>query len=457
MFAVYAGATLLLALHHEPWRDEANTWLVARDLPLREAVAWSRLDGTPLLWYAILAPFARGGFPFLTQSILHLLIAWTSAALVLARAPFTMTLRALILFSVYFLYHYAVIARSYALGILLLFGLLAMYESRHARPIAYATLVALLSNVNAHSVGFAAALIAAFAIEMLRERRREWPALAIMIAGTATSFVQFYTPGYVVPPNVVSPAEYGSFLIAAGKAFLPAAPEWLAIPWAITLMALIAIALRRSIDALLLFLGANAGLWAIYTFLWIDGYRHYGLVLVAAIAALWAGSATVMRSRAAPAMVVMLLLSLLSSIPLTVQFAWSDFTKNYSGSLEMARFIERRGLSGANIAAHAPAQSMAVLVQLPRKTFWYPAYRRAGSHMFNDRAYRIGQSAPVDRAAAVAAAHFGHQDWLFLANGELRNPDEHGLRLLYATSEPLMSRDLVARTNDERYWLYEAR
>lgn len=31
LLAAYAGVTLVLALHHEPWRDEADSWLLVNN------------------------------------------------------------------------------------------------------------------------------------------------------------------------------------------------------------------------------------------------------------------------------------------------------------------------------------------------------------------------------------------------------------------------------------------
>jgi hypothetical protein len=454
LLLIWALTALTLTLRHEPWRDEADSWLVARDLPLSGVVPWTRAAGTPFLWYVVVMPLARGGMPYATQGILHLCIATAAMTVFVFRAPFTLTTKALFLFSFYPLYTYGVIARSYSLGILLTFVLAALHGRRDAHPLIYAAVVALLCNVNAHSVGIAAAAMLLFAIGL----RRHWLALVIMAAGMAAAFAQLYTPGYLVPPNVVGPPWHGAFLHAAAHAFLPSFESGWTTLWAIALLAAIAIAIRKSIAALAMLVIAQGGLAAIFTYLWIAGYRHHGLVLILTVTALWIGADAAQRSRTAPVVAVMLNLSLALSIPLAIRFARDDLTKHYSGSKEMAAFILRNGMANAAITAHSPAHTEAVLAHLPHRTFWYAGLGEDGSYMKWDRAYRVAMSTPAARAAGKAASHFRDRQWLFLSSTPLPDSERWGLTLLYATHEPLIEqRDEGPLRNDERYWLYRSR
>jgi hypothetical protein len=241
------------------------------------------------------------------------------------------------------------------------------------------------------------------------------------------------------------------------RGFLPATTSGLAKVWMIAILVVAGLAIRKSV-ALLWFAAHVSGLFLIFTSLWIGGFRHYGLVLIATIASLWLGMETGGKSRVTFLAIAMLNVSLALSIPLALKFAWSDFTKNYSGSREMARYILRSGHEGAEIAAHPPAQSAAVLPYLPRRMFWYPALGRSGSYMSWDADYRKAQSLPVERAAQAALSTFGDRPWLFLAASPLGRPEEHELTLLYATHQPLVEpRDAEPWPNDERYWLYGSR
>jgi hypothetical protein len=450
LFAAYAVATLVLTLHHEPWRDEADSWLVARDLPLPDVLSWTQHSGTPFLWYTLLLPFARAGFPFATQSMLHLVIVLAAAAVFLAQAPFSITTKALFLFSFYPLYEYGAIARNYALAILLTFGLLALHRRREQHLVAYALLVALLPNANAHSIGIAAPMILLFAIEVVTRRRSElryWGALAIMCGGMLLSFVQLRSAAQ----HVISAPWDGAFFEAASRAFIPSMSNGWTTLWAIAFLVVLVVAIRRNAAALTLLVCSLSTLAIIFTYVWIAGFRHYGLVLVAVIATLWLAERT---PGLVPAM-VMLNLSLLASIPAAMRFGVSDLRANFSASKEMAGYLARNGLESEEIAAHQPAQCEAVLPHLRRKSFWYAALGENGSYMKWDKRYRIGQVTRTDAASMAAAQHFGDREWLFLSTSPLPHPEQQQLTLLYATHEPLMETiDADGRPIDERYWLY---
>lgn len=464
LFALYAAITLVLTLNHEPWRDEADSWLVARDIPPSEIISWTRNAGTPYLWYALLTPLAQAGLPYISQGIFHLLIALAAAAVFLVRAPFGAITRALFLFSFYLLYQYAVIARTYSLGLLLTFCALALHDKRESRPIAYATIVALLCNTNAHSIGIAAAAILLYVIDMvwpaLRGRiangARHASALSIMIAGMAVAFVQLYTPGHLVPPNVVSPPSFAAFVEAMARAFMPAWESTWTIVWSAVLLIVVTLVIRKSRAGLVMLFVPLTALALIFTYLWVGGFRHYGLILTATIGALWLAGGSAAPSRLTSAAILMINVSLALSLPIAAQFAWSDLTKNYSGSKEMAKYLQSHGLDPMPIAAHPPAQCEAVLAHLRSRAFWYAALGEYGSYMKWDHAYRIAQATRVERAAAASAARFGNADWLFLSSAALPAPEQYGLILLYATHQPLVEpRDVLDRPNDERYWLYK--
>ncbi len=267
LFAVYASVTLVTELHHEPWRDEAETWLSARDLPWREVTTWTNAAGTPFLWNLVTMPLARGGAPYASFPYLHLLIAWGFVAVYLAYAPFHPGEKALFVFSFYPLYEYAIPARNYAPGILLVFLLAAVFPRRQERPLVFGVLVALLFNINAHSSGLASAAVGWFVFEAIRARRRDWKtiaAVALMVVGGGVALLQVVHAG----AGIVSPPDFSVFLDAAGRGFVP----WRAsgfVWWALLLLATVAVALRKQPPALVLFGGGMAMLAFIFTVAWV--------------------------------------------------------------------------------------------------------------------------------------------------------------------------------------------
>src|SRR5438270_13480177 len=76
LLAAYIAATLVLALHHEPWRDEADSWLVVNNASIPAMLEWTRYAATPPLWYLLLKPLAWLGLPYFSQTVFHLVLAW---------------------------------------------------------------------------------------------------------------------------------------------------------------------------------------------------------------------------------------------------------------------------------------------------------------------------------------------------------------------------------------------
>lgn len=183
------GAWLLwVGAHHEPWVDEAQAWLLARDCSLSELLGVRlRYEGSPGLWHVILWGLVRAGMPYGALFLISTGCALAGAAIVLFRAPFPLPLRVLVVSSYFFAYQYAVVARSYALDLVLVPALAATYARRLERPLAYGALVALLANANAHS--FVLAAVLGLELAWSAHRSGRWrgagPGVAIALAAGA--------------------------------------------------------------------------------------------------------------------------------------------------------------------------------------------------------------------------------------------------------------------------------
>src|SRR5579863_10454063 len=65
----YALLVAFTALRHEPWADEAQSWLLGRDASL--AQLWGHLlhyEGTPGLWQTLVHALIRLGVPYSAYS-----------------------------------------------------------------------------------------------------------------------------------------------------------------------------------------------------------------------------------------------------------------------------------------------------------------------------------------------------------------------------------------------------
>ena len=134
----------LLLWHHSPWWDEANVWLMARDLSPLQLLREIKYQGHPCLWYFLVMPFAKLGLPFRTIGILSTIIMAVTAWFYLRKAPQWIGIKALVVLSPIFTYFYPVIARNYCLIALILILLAWDYPQRNTHPIRYGILLGLL-------------------------------------------------------------------------------------------------------------------------------------------------------------------------------------------------------------------------------------------------------------------------------------------------------------------------
>ena len=155
VFLAYVVFNLILLMKHEQWRDEANVWLMARELSPVELFREIKYQGHPCLWYLLVMPFAKLGLPFQSIGLLSLSVMAVAAGLFLWKAPFHTLVKAVCVLSPVFTYFYADIARNYCLVALLLMLLAWYYPHRNEKSIRYGLLLGLL--VQSDTIGIAPA------------------------------------------------------------------------------------------------------------------------------------------------------------------------------------------------------------------------------------------------------------------------------------------------------------
>lgn len=172
--AVFVTWLVVIGSRHEPWIDEAQAWLIARDSGLRELLFERvRYEGTPGLWHVILWVAIRCGLPYSLLFLIPTCFAALGAAVVLWRAPFPAWVRAAILGSYYFAYQYGVIARSYSVDLFLVPLAALFFRTRTTRPLRYAITVGLIANLNAHGFIAATAMGAELCVALFKAGRAQ--------------------------------------------------------------------------------------------------------------------------------------------------------------------------------------------------------------------------------------------------------------------------------------------
>lgn len=155
IFSIYLIFNGILLILHEPWRDEANVWLMARELSPFELFREIKYQGHPCLWYFLVMPFAKIGLPFRVIGVISYCIMAVTAGIFLQRAPIHVLTKAVCLFSPIFTYFYSDIARNYCLIALILMLLAWNFSERNIHTVRYGLLLGLLVQADTIAIPIA--------------------------------------------------------------------------------------------------------------------------------------------------------------------------------------------------------------------------------------------------------------------------------------------------------------
>lgn len=202
LFGVWLAVTLVLAVKHVPWRDEARAWslmLMGKNWPNMFRTVQG--EGHPYLWYVLLrAGWDVFGVPEVLR-VTGLIIGVVTSALLILRGPFRIGMLALLVFSLHLGFEYTVLARNYGISALIMLVIAASWL-RIRDNLWLGLLLLLLCNTNVPSV-FVAGSFAFYRMLELYEGQKDLKApewrrwllnVALLLAGTFFCFIAVYPP-----------------------------------------------------------------------------------------------------------------------------------------------------------------------------------------------------------------------------------------------------------------------
>lgn len=166
MYALIVGITMY---YHEPWFDEAQAWLIARDVSIKDLfTTYLRYEGHPPLWYLILMPFAKLGVPYeIGIKLPTFIFAVTSVALLVLRSPFPKLVKYSLPFTFFILYQFAVISRPYSLMMLLFWIIAILFPERNEKPYKFIIPLSVLCLTHSYGILISLGISIAWIIEIL--------------------------------------------------------------------------------------------------------------------------------------------------------------------------------------------------------------------------------------------------------------------------------------------------
>lgn len=330
---------VIVAKAHEPWTDEAQSFLLARDNSVGEIIAWSKYEGTTPTWFMIVKLFLTLGGSYDTYFLLPLF--FTVIGLVIfefkVRAPWYIKL--LLPFTYFILFQYTIVARSYCMVFPALMWIASVYSEREKKRVSYCLAVFFLMSICSFSMVIAGSLFLIDVLTVIKEKKyskKNIVCLAIIAIGLLITFLMIlpnpdctFQPAY---PKGLTSIIYQATVGSQKNAIYDGAV-------AITVIIVIGVALSREKDArwktinlLILFMPLLLELLMVTSTIW-----HIGNLTLLVFAAFMING-MINNNK---------VIQILITVICLIQIIWSGVTidyelnNNYSGSKDAAEFIKQ--------------------------------------------------------------------------------------------------------------------
>lgn len=160
-FIAYMAVVAVVMYFHEPWFDEAQSWLIARDSSFVDLLTLRpHYEGHPPLWTLLLSIPAKTGIPYeIGLKGVQLLCVALLGGWLIFRAPFSKLAVFLLPFTYFLCFQYGVTSRPYALLCAALFMVAHYWKQSDFKPSdtwKLALSLVLLCAISAYGIALAA-------------------------------------------------------------------------------------------------------------------------------------------------------------------------------------------------------------------------------------------------------------------------------------------------------------
>ena len=162
---------IIVAGKHEPWSDEAQSFLLARDNTIGEMFKYIKYEGTPGLWIFIIKIFILLGGTYETFWTLPILFSVIGLIIFEFKVKCPWYIKLIFPFTYFIFYQYSIIARSYCLVFPALMAVAWIYNKRFEKPILYSIILLFLMNISAHTLVIAGSLFLIFIIDADKDKK----------------------------------------------------------------------------------------------------------------------------------------------------------------------------------------------------------------------------------------------------------------------------------------------
>ena len=460
VFIIYALAVIYGAMHHEPWRDEAETWLIVRDNNLPGLFNIIPFEEHPPLWFLIMMPIAKLGLPYATISYLPAIIMIAAVYILLFKTTLPLAVKLLLPFSYIFFYEYSVISRNYCLVVFFIAAIISLYPKRFDKPLLFGLCVTGLFNTEGLAFGICFALLVLYIIDAIQYKKlhgRVWLAIIMMSAGGL----------YLIPYMALNPAAnmYEGMITDSARQITNAITGAIVIDGntliAILIWATLIIVLSTRTKSFFVFLSGAICVLYILGYKYNLGYpRHFGLLFVVVIVAF--GISENYKNDKFNILKInkfdpvkygswLFVLIVLLQAPYTFASYKDDIAHPFSGAKAAAKFLNEQNLQNIILVGHQAWAASAIVPYLPKGTkLYYAECQRYGTYYVYDSCFlkKNWHTAP-ESAVDICYKNFKDRlsDLVFVFNRPLNERSLPYMDLLYQSPvQPIQK--------DETFYIY---
>ena len=490
------------ASHHEMWRDEIQAWLLARDsTSVFNLFANLKYEGHPGLWHLCLMLLSRINHSPVMMQMFHLLITGVTVYLFVRYAPFNWFQKLLFCFGYFVLYEYAIVARNYALGMLLITIFCVLFKERYKRFIWVGCVLFLLAHTSVHALIIAIAIGIALCceyifesrflrsfnqeIEAIEDKRPIWIGFTLIGIGIITAVLQLNPPsdtGFAVAWNFNFEVKRVNAIVKLiSRAYLPivrpvlgfwgsnilttyAFFQAIQVPLCYFLILLSVLLFLKRPTALLTYLISTFGLLAFFYVKYHGSIRHHGFLFLTFLMCYWIyrdcsainlghseqqdTDSIVDRVLNVSGTVIMTLLLVCHAIG-GITAVRMEHRHVFSYGKLTAEYIKSQGMQGLPMIGNKDSAVSTVVgyLQEPRQIY-YPRSSRFGSFIRWNKARTPSISKRRVVEAAKTLSHEKSQEVLIVLNGSLsaKQIEQYNLSFLVKFSG--------STVRDEGFYLY---
>jgi len=174
VLAIYMVLSCCLICFHEPWYDEAQAWMIAREASYSDILFFlPHYESHPPLWHLILSIPAKLGMPYeISLKTINLIFMFLAVALIEFKSPFSNWIKTFLPFTFFIFYQFGIISRPYSMMTLAMVLCALTFKKRDEKPIRFILSLAFLCLTSDYGIAIAGGMTLAWLFDIfLREKK----------------------------------------------------------------------------------------------------------------------------------------------------------------------------------------------------------------------------------------------------------------------------------------------